>query len=74
MFAIHAYADPFGHAPGVLSRLRAAATDRNPDTEAARHFGPVSLVVGAFDLGADFLAAGIDGLRSEGRLGHLPEC
>jgi ATP/maltotriose-dependent transcriptional regulator MalT len=30
------------------------------------------LVVGAFDLGSDFLAAAVDGLRTEGRLGHLP--
>jgi ATP/maltotriose-dependent transcriptional regulator MalT len=29
-------------------------------------------VVGAFDLGADFLATAVDGLRDEGRLGHLP--
>jgi DNA-binding CsgD family transcriptional regulator len=72
VFAIHAYADPFGHAPGVLRRLRAAAAERSHDTEAARHFGPAALVVGAFDLGADFLATAVDGLRLEGRLGHLP--
>ena len=70
--AIHAYADPFGHAPGVLTRLRVAAMEGSRDTEAARHFGPAALVVGAFDLGADFLAAAVDGLRTEGRLGHLP--
>jgi DNA-binding CsgD family transcriptional regulator len=72
VFAIHAYADPYGHAPGVLRRLRAAAAERSHDTEAARHFGPAALVVGAFDLGADFLATAVDGLRLEGRLGHLP--
>jgi ATP/maltotriose-dependent transcriptional regulator MalT len=72
VFAIHAYADPFGHASGVLTRLRAAATERSHDTEAARHLGPAALVVGAFDLGAEFLAAAVDGLRLEGRLGHLP--
>jgi DNA-binding CsgD family transcriptional regulator len=72
VFAIHAYADPFGHAPGVLARLRAAAAERTTDTDAARHLGPAALVVGAFDLGADFLATAIDGLRDEGRLGHLP--
>ena len=42
------------------------------DTDAARFFGPAALVVGAFDLGNDFLAAAVDGLRTEGRLGHLP--
>jgi DNA-binding CsgD family transcriptional regulator len=72
VFAIYAYADPFGHAPEVLARLRAAAAARTRDTDAARHLGPAALVVGAFDLGADFLASAIDGLREEGRLGHLP--
>ena len=72
VFATYAYADPFGHAPGVLTRLRAAAADRTRDTEAARHLGPAALVVGAFDLGMTFLGMAIDGLRAEGRLGHLP--
>jgi ATP/maltotriose-dependent transcriptional regulator MalT len=72
VFAIHAYADPFGHAPGVLARLRSTANERSRDTEVARHFGPAALVVGAFDLGVDFLATAVEALRDEGRLGHLP--
>jgi DNA-binding CsgD family transcriptional regulator len=72
VFAIHAYADPWGHAAGVLTRLTAAATSRPLDTDAARFFGPAALVVGAFDLGTDFLAAAVEGLRTQGRLGHLP--
>jgi DNA-binding CsgD family transcriptional regulator len=72
VFAIHAYADPPGHAAGVLARLRRAAADERLDTDAARFFGPAALVVGAFDVGSDFLAAAVDGLRTEGRLGHLP--
>ncbi len=72
VFAVHAYADPLGHASGVLARLERAATGERLDTDAARFFGPAALVVGAFDLGNDFLAAAIDGLRTEGRLGHLP--
>jgi DNA-binding CsgD family transcriptional regulator len=72
VFAIHAYADPFGHAPEVLARLRATANERSRDTEVARHFGPAALVVGAFDLGVDFLATAVEALRDEGRLGHLP--
>src|SRR3954454_2725972 len=72
VFAIHAYADPLGHAAGVLARLTSAAAATRPDTEAARFFGPAALVVGAFDLGNDFLVAAVDGLRTEGRLGHLP--
>jgi len=72
VFAVHAYADPLGHAAGVLARLERAAGDKRLDTDAARFFGPAALVVGAFDLGNDFLAAAVDGLRTEGRLGHLP--
>ena len=72
VFAVHAYADPLGHAAGVLARLERAAGERRLDTDAARFFGPAALVVGAFDLGNDFLAAAVDGLRTEGRLGHLP--
>jgi DNA-binding CsgD family transcriptional regulator len=72
VFAIHAYADPLGHAGDVLARLVAAASDKRLDTDDARFFGPAALVVGAFDLGSDFLKAAVDGLRAEGRLGHLP--
>jgi DNA-binding CsgD family transcriptional regulator len=72
VFAVHAYADPLGHAAGVLARLTAAAADERIGTDAARFFGPAALVVGAFDLGNDFLAAAVDGLRAQGRLGHLP--
>ena len=72
VFAIHAYADPSGHAAGVLARLRREAAEERLDTDAARFFGPAALVVGAFDLGNDFLRAAVDGLRNEGRLGHLP--
>ena len=72
VFAVHAYADPSGHAPGVLSRLSREAAAERIDPDAARFFGPAALVVGAFDLGNDFLAAAVDGLRNAGRLGHLP--
>lgn len=72
VFAVHAYADPLGHAAGVLARLEDAAGNEGLDSDAARFFGPAALVVGAFDLGNDFLAEAVDGLRTEGRLGHLP--
>ena len=70
--AVHAYSDPWDHAAGVLARLKRAARDERLDADAARFFGPAALVVGAFDLGNDFLEAAVDGLRTEGRLGHLP--
>jgi DNA-binding CsgD family transcriptional regulator len=72
VFAVHAYADPLRHASAVLERLTGAAQAERVDTDSARFFGPAALVVGAFDLGHDFLAAAIDGLRTDGRLGHLP--
>ncbi len=68
VFAIHAYADPLGHTPEVLARLRSA---ERLDTDAARYFGLTAQAVGAFDLGTDFLAAAVDGMRAEGRLGNL---
>ena len=68
----HAYADPVGHAAGVLARLSREAAEGRLDTDAARFLGPAALVVGAFDLGSDFLGAAVDGLRTEGRLGHVP--
>ena len=71
VFAVHAYADPLGHAAGVLARLKSEA-GAGLDTGGARFFGPAALVVGAFDLGNDFLAVAVDGLRTEGRLGYLP--
>ena len=58
--------------PGCSRASNSAAGDERLDTDAARFFGPAALVVGAFDLGNDFLAAAVDGLRTEGRLGHLP--
>jgi DNA-binding CsgD family transcriptional regulator len=72
VFAVHAYADPLGHATGVLARLRRAAYDERLDADAARFLGPVAVTVGAFDLATEFLAVAVDGLRTEGRLGHLP--
>jgi ATP/maltotriose-dependent transcriptional regulator MalT len=72
VFAVHAYADPLGHATGVLTRLRREAQDEQLDADAARFLGPVAVTVGAFDLATDFLAVAVDGLRTEGRLGHLP--
>lgn len=70
--AIHAYADPFGESASVLRRLEGAVRGAQRDPDAARFFGPAALVVGAFDIGNDFLAAAVDGLREQGRLGLLP--
>jgi DNA-binding CsgD family transcriptional regulator len=75
VFAVHAYADPWGHAAGVLDRLDAATAAPGAvglDADAVRFYGPAALVVGAFDLGIDLLGAAVEGLRTQGRLGHLP--
>jgi hypothetical protein len=72
ILAIQAYADPFGKAPAILARLREAAADVHRDTDAARFLGPAAVAVGAFDLATAFLAEAVEGLRTQGRLGHLP--
>jgi DNA-binding CsgD family transcriptional regulator len=72
ILAIQAYADPFGKAPVILNRLREAAADVHRDTDDARFLGPAAVAVGAFDIAATFLAEAVDGLRTQGRLGHLP--
>jgi hypothetical protein len=72
VLAIQAYADPSGNEQAVLDRVRAAAANFSQDTDAARFFGPAAVVVGAFDVALTLLGAAVEGLRTEGRLGHLP--
>jgi DNA-binding CsgD family transcriptional regulator len=72
VLAIQAYADPFGNAPAVLDRVRAAAAELSRDPDAARFLGPAAVVVGAFDAALTLLGSAVEGLRTEGRLGHLP--
>jgi DNA-binding CsgD family transcriptional regulator len=72
VLAIQAYADPFGNELAVLDRVRTAAANLNQDTDAARFFGPAAVVVGAFDVALTLLGIAVEGLRTEGRLGHLP--
>ncbi|MCW2506117.1 MAG: transcriptional regulator, LuxR family [Actinomycetia bacterium] len=72
VLAIQAYADPLGNAPAVLGRLRAAAAELHHDPDAARFLGPAAVAVGAFDIAAAFLGDAVEGLRTQGRLGHLP--
>jgi DNA-binding CsgD family transcriptional regulator len=72
IIAIQAYADPLGKAPAILRRLRKAVADVHRDTDAARYLGSAAVAVGAFDIAATFLGEAVEGLRTEGRLGHLP--
>ncbi len=71
VLAIQAYADPFGHAPAVVARVQAAIADGPQETEALLYLGPAAVAVGAFDIGMTLLTQATDGLRAEGRLGHL---
>jgi DNA-binding CsgD family transcriptional regulator len=70
--AIHAYADPLGHGPEVLARLNESTAIEDYTPEEARHFGAAAFIVGAFDLALPILRTAVEGLREEGRLGHLP--
>jgi DNA-binding CsgD family transcriptional regulator len=72
VFVLYAYADPIDRAPAVLARLRRAAADGSRTTDASRYLSEAAVVVGAFDLAMPFLDAAVDGLRTEGRLAHLP--
>jgi DNA-binding CsgD family transcriptional regulator len=71
VLAIQAYADPFGHAPAVLAHVQKAAAEGGNDTEALLYLGNAAVAVGAFDVGDTLLSAGTQGLRADGRLGHL---
>ncbi|MGL5930522.1 MAG: ATP-binding protein [Dermatophilaceae bacterium] len=72
ILAILAFADPRGATAEVVRRLQVAAAERTSDIETARHLGGASVVVGAFDTGSAALGVAIEGLREQGRLGHLP--
>jgi DNA-binding CsgD family transcriptional regulator len=72
LLAIHAYADSAAQAVPVITALRAAAAGPARDADSARYLGHGAIVIGAFDLAADFCADAEEGLRETGRLGHLP--
>ena len=69
--AIQAYADPLGHAPQVVARLQETSRSDAYTPEEVRHFGAAAFIVGAFDLALPILRTAVEGLRDEGRLGHL---
>jgi ATP/maltotriose-dependent transcriptional regulator MalT len=70
--AIHSYSDPLGEASALLARLRAEAANLAMPAESARLLGSAAVAIGAFDIATSFLATAVEGLRTEGRLGHLP--
>ncbi len=71
--AILAFADPVGRGADVLDRISRLEPDAGLDSAAIRLIGAAATAVGAFDLSPGFLAASVDGLRAQGRLGLLAQ-
>jgi DNA-binding CsgD family transcriptional regulator len=71
LLAILAYVAPVERGRVIIDRLSRLASDGGSDAQATGLLGTAAMVVGAFDLGAGFLAAASAGLRAQGRLGHL---
>jgi ATP/maltotriose-dependent transcriptional regulator MalT len=70
--AVLAYAAPIERGSVVTSWVAQASSKAETDAELARAYGSAAAVVGSFELAPRFLAAAVDGLRAQGRLGHLP--
>ena len=69
--SVLAYAAPIDCGATVMDGLKRALAKELPDPASARLLGSAGLVVGAFDLGYPFQTAASEGLRAQGRLGHL---
>lgn len=66
-----AFAAPEAQGAVVHERLRRWTGGDAPSAHDARLLGNAATAIGAFDLAADFLAASLDDLRAQGRLGLL---
>ena len=71
ILAIQAAAAPVERGKAVIEHLKRPASETRGDADAARVLGTAALVVGAFDLAVDYLAAAERGLREHGQLGYL---
>jgi hypothetical protein len=71
LLAILAYVAPVERGRVIIDRLSRLASDGGGDAQASGLLGTAAMVVGAFDLGAGFLAVASAGLRAQGRLVHL---
>ena len=71
LLVILAFADPIGQGTVVIDRLPQLTPAARSDAGGMRLAGNAAMAVGAFDLAAGFLAASVDGLRPQGRLGLL---
>ena len=71
LLAVMAYAAPVERGRAVVERLASSAAGTG-DHVTDRLLGSAATVIGAFDLAVPFLAAAVEGLRAQSRLGHLP--
>ena len=73
LIAILAFADPVVQGAAALDRISRLSPDDGLDSAAIRLIGAAATALGAFDRSPGFLAASVDGLRAEGRLGLLAQ-
>jgi DNA-binding CsgD family transcriptional regulator len=73
LIAILAFADPVERGAAVIDHISRLDPDTGPDSASMRLVGAAATAVGAYDLSPGFLAASVDGLRAEGRLGLLAQ-
>lgn len=73
LIAILAFADPIERGAAVIDRISRLELGADLDSGAIRLIGAAATAVGAFDHSPGFLAASVDGLRAQGRLGLLAQ-
>ena len=73
LIAILAFADPIRQGATVVDRISRLDLDAERDAGAIRLIGAAATAVGAFERSPGFLAASVDGLRADGRLGLLAQ-
>jgi len=69
---ITAYAEPLRQGGDAYRKLKALSEIRSHNPNVGRVLGSAANVIGAFDLGASFLAETCDALRKRGLVSHLP--
>ena len=73
VLAILTWAAPVERGSAVLARIAAMDPYADRDPAESRLVGAAATSLGAYDLAPPYLAASVDGLRSEGRLGLLAQ-
>jgi hypothetical protein len=71
LIAVLACADPVGQGALVIDRISRMTPDASGDPAALHLIGLAATAVWAFDLSWGFLAAAVEGLREQGRVGLL---